>query len=132
MQAGIPCEVAGKFWKPVIPAGRGQMRPPAALVDMPETAVDEDGTAQARKHQIGGAWQVAAVQPEAEAEPVRNPPNRQFGTRAGAVDARHKGAAFINGEGVHGLIRPTTTKLANHAALCILDMQDAYCPEAGP
>src|SRR5436305_1600742 len=80
------------------------MRALAISVHVPEAAVNKDGAPQAREHQIGGARQIAAVQSKAEAESVGQPPDREFRIRPGAADARHKGAAFINGEAVHGSI----------------------------
>jgi hypothetical protein len=46
---------------------------------VPETAVDEDGFAEAWKYQIGITRKIAAVQPEPVTQRVGHPSNAQLG-----------------------------------------------------
>lgn len=53
----------------------------AARVNVPEAALDVDDLAELGEHQVQRARQVPAVQPEAVAEPVREPADKDLRRR---------------------------------------------------
>lgn len=64
---------------------------------MPPAAMNEDDGPPRREDEIRVARQVAAVEPEAVAEPVCQPPHKQLWRRVFGADGPHRPAAdWIN------------------------------------
>jgi hypothetical protein len=73
----------------------------AALVPMPEAAVDEDDLPAWPEAQVRAAWQIAAVQPIAISERINQSAHNQLGLGVLAPDAPHALAALYRCECVH-------------------------------
>ncbi len=62
---------------------------------MPEAAVYEDRCVIFWQQQIGAAWNIAGMQPEAKALPVQSLSNNQFGLCVYAPDTGHHPASRL-------------------------------------
>ena len=65
---------------------------------VPKAPVDKDYLAVSWEDDVWAAWQVADVQAEPEAQPVRHAPDNLLWRRVMAVDAGHDLAALFLGE----------------------------------
>ena len=66
---------------------------PTAFVSMPEAAVHEDGQTVSGEHQVRASGEVLALQPEAQAHPVSDSSDGQFGSRVASANPRHQSAS---------------------------------------
>ena len=73
---------------------------PAAGMPVPETPVDHDHGPVLRKHKIGRAGKVPAVESEPEPQSVRDPANDHLRPGVAAADPRHDLASFLGIEDV--------------------------------
>ena len=64
---------------------------------MPEPAVHEEGELPARQNDVGSAWKVPSVEPEAQAQPVQNSPDCDLGGGIALPDPCHHFASFGRG-----------------------------------
>ena len=87
--APIPSDILSELPRPETDSGLGCIGVPAAFVAMPEATVDEDHQPPPREHEIGATGQVLPVQPETEAELVRNSANDEFGLGVPTLDPGH-------------------------------------------
>ena len=73
----------------------------AALVPMPETAVDENDRSVFSQNQIGVPGEPRMIQPVAEATAEQELPHKQFRLRVLALYRRHATMALLLGQFVH-------------------------------
>lgn len=64
-----------------------------ARVPVPEASVDLEGCLEPREDHVRGAREIAAVQPESVAQPVRRAAHRHLRCRIVAADGRHDAAS---------------------------------------
>ena len=67
----------------------------AVPVEMPEAPVDKNADAVAWKNDVGMAWQIAAVQPEAVSHRMKHSANGQLGLCVLAANPAHQAAARL-------------------------------------
>ena len=91
--SSVTFDVGAKFVLPVRGPRLRARRSSTPRVPVPEAPVNEDHLAPAREDQVGRPGQVAAVESEAIAESMREPPHAHLGDRVPPLDARHQGAA---------------------------------------
>ena len=72
----------------------------AVRVEMPEAAVAKNADAPAWQNDIGVAWKIASVQPEAISHGVQQAAHDELGLRVLPANARHQAAALLGGKGV--------------------------------
>ena len=85
------------FWELVFPerlACSGRRRPLASSVSVPKTAVDENRLLARGETDIRRSGKAASVQAKTVAEPVKEPPYRQFRRGICRTDACHVGPAL--------------------------------------
>lgn len=104
LQRGAGCRVAlhvaTQLRDPVFGPGLRDPGAPTAGVLMPKASVDEQGDAMLRKHKVWPPRQIAAVQPEAQAEGMGRPPHRKLRPRVAPLDPGHDPRAFLLGYSV--------------------------------
>lgn len=81
--------VGRKLRFPEVGTRRGRGGVPAALVHMPEAAMDEDSSVPSRQHQVGAAGKPPYVQAKSESRSMKPLPKRQLGRRVLTPDASH-------------------------------------------
>ena len=72
-----------------------------ARVAVPETPVYEDHRAVTFQDQVRPAWEILCMQPEPEAQAMRDLPHRQFRLRIARANPRHNLAATLGIDDVH-------------------------------
>ena len=99
---GVARGVAIQFRQPVFLVRLGPPRDLAAWVAMlvPETSVNENHLAPSRKHEIGFAGQVAAMQTEPVAHRMQETAHGHFGLHAFRPDAGHDFATAFGSNGI--------------------------------
>lgn len=84
----------------------------AALMRMPETAVDEDHRVEFRQHDIRAAGQTSNMKPVSQPLSVQTSPDQHFGLCVLAADpghhlgSRHRGSAFSHAAFSSGAVPP--------------------------
>jgi hypothetical protein len=97
----IPLHISLQFGIPIAFVRGGTITPCPAGMAVPETAVNEDNLAAARKHQIRRARQITGVQPVSKPHPVHQAADSQFRPAVFTADPSHQGTAFGLRQFVH-------------------------------
>jgi hypothetical protein len=63
-------------------------------MSMPKTAMHQNGELPAGENDVGSAWKVAAVEPEAQAQPVQRAPDGDLGGGIPLPNSCHHGASL--------------------------------------
>jgi hypothetical protein len=87
-------DIAVKFGLPEFNAALGCVGETAAMVAMPEAAMNQNGGPSAREDNVGSAGKIAPVKSESNAEPVQDTPDGNLGSGILLPDPRHHGASF--------------------------------------
>src|SRR4051794_26003932 len=83
---------------------------------MPETAVNKNSFSASGKHQVGFAWKVLSMEPEAIAQTMRQPANNQLGLHALALYPAHIFRAAFRSQAVHEVVLITSASfIARHS-----------------
>jgi len=101
--AAVARNVGGELCGPETSASCRGRREPAALVPMPETAVDENDGVPAGKDEVGSAGEIAVARArdrEPETKAVQQAADDQLGAGAALPNAPHQLAALGRGERV--------------------------------
>ena len=93
--ARVPDDIGLELLRPERNPGLGGGGVPAAFVPMPEAAVHEDGQTVFREHQVRAPGEVLALQAEAQAHPVSDAADRQFGSRVASTNPCHQLASSV-------------------------------------
>ena len=105
----VSCEIAGELFLPEKRIGFGFIGILASPVLMPEAAVDEDHFSEARKHDIGGAREVAPMQTKPVAKGVSHTPHESLWFRILPLNARHQSRAFCRRDDIHNHLSNSRT-----------------------
>ena len=97
----IPCNIAFELCLPERHIGLGHSRHLAALVPMPEAAVDEDDRVPLWEHDIGMSGQFGRMQMVAEAQSVEVSAYKHLRLRVLRPNPAHDLASLLWGDGVH-------------------------------
>lgn len=126
-RGGIPGAVSGKLRQPVFLAALRHARATAALVLVPETAMDEDHLPAPREHDVRLAGQVAMMKPVAIAGPPQERADGHLRTRVlrpicphgGAYSFRYAFPALMGAHQMSGMADATAWKSGGGTALPI-------------
>ena len=100
---GLPAIPSGVLVALRIPEGgvcRGNDRPVAAAVQMPEASVNEEGHAELREDEIGTAGQVLAMKPEPQPEAMSDASDDELRLRVLSTYRLHVSAALLGRQDV--------------------------------
>jgi hypothetical protein len=110
--ARVAALVAGEFGEPVPAAGGGDAAC-AAIVHVPEAAMDVDDFFELGENDIGSAGEIAAVEAETIAKLMDELPNNQFRLSVARLDGGHHSGALGFGNVVCRRFGPLFNDYAN-------------------
>jgi hypothetical protein len=91
---------------------------------MPEAAMDEDRESPARQHDVGPAWQVLAMEPEADTEAMQQAADDAFGRRVLAAHGGHDAGTLFLRDPVHKSSKTTGTLIFTESSLIRLSRSE--------
>mgnify|MGYP001404443244 FL=1 len=99
----VAIDIPVEFLPPKLLVGLGSSCVAAALMPVPETAVDEDNRPVLREHKVGGAGQLPHMKPISKPSGEKKGAKRSFRPSILSANARHHAAALRSGLDAHGL-----------------------------